>query len=170
MKLYSSLYKSPLGYLLIVCSDYYLTEVSYADNCVKSFTADKNILCSETEKQLSEYFYGKRKEFTIPFSFIRGTEFQKKVWMQLTEIKYGQTVSYKDIACAVGNPKACRAVGNANRKNPISIIVPCHRVINSNGSLNGYAGGVDKKQKLLHLEAGSSLQTLNRPFYPLMMN
>lgn len=81
-----------------------------------------------------------------------GTEFQKKVWKELLNIPYGETRSYKDIAIAIGNGKACRAVGNANNKNPIAIIVPCHRVVGSNGSMTGYAGGLDIKEKLLKIE------------------
>ena len=105
----------------------------------------------KTYLQLKEYLYGKRKNFDIEIEMI-GTEFQKKVWKELLNIPYGETRSYKDIAIAIENEKACRAVGNANNKNPIAIIVPCHRVIGSNGSMTGYAGGVDIKEKLLKIE------------------
>ena len=98
-----------------------------------------------------EYLNGKRKSFDIKYE-INGTEFQKKVWKELTDIPYGETRSYKEIAVAVGNPKASRAVGMANNKNPIAIIVPCHRVIGSDGKLVGYAGGLDMKRALLTLE------------------
>ncbi|MFT7682425.1 MAG: methylated-DNA-[protein]-cysteine S-methyltransferase [Moritella dasanensis] len=101
--------------------------------------------------QLQEYFNGQRHEFSIPLA-ANGTEFQNKVWQALTTIPYGETWSYKDLAIAVGNPKASQAVGGANSKNPISIIVPCHRVIGKNGNLTGYAGGLDIKQRLLNLE------------------
>ena len=93
----------------------------------------------------------KRKNFDIEIEMI-GTEFQKKVWKELLNIPYGETRSYKDIAIAIGNGKACRAVGNANNKNPIAIIVLCHRVVGSNGSMTGYAGGLDIKEKLLKIE------------------
>lgn len=156
MQLFSCLYKSPIGNLIIVCTDSHLTEVSYT-TYLKTESFVQNKICKETENQLSEYFCGKRKEFTIPIQFIHGTEFQKKVWLELTKIKYGQTASYKDIASSLGNPKAGRAVGAANRKNPISIIVPCHRIINSDGTINGYAGGVDKKKKLLAMEASFTI-------------
>lgn len=105
----------------------------------------------KTYLQLKEYLSGKRKNFNIEIEMI-GTEFQKKVWKELLNIPYGETRSYKDIAIAIGNGKACRAVGNANNKNPIAIIVPCHRVVGSNGSMTGYAGGIDIKEKLLKIE------------------
>lgn len=101
--------------------------------------------------ELKEYLSGKRKNFDIEIEMI-GTDFQKKVWKELLNIPYGETRSYKDIAIAIGNEKSCRAVGNANNKNPIAIIVPCHRVVGSNGSMTGYAGGIDIKEKLLKIE------------------
>lgn len=102
-------------------------------------------------KEIMEYLNGNRKSFDIKYE-INGTEFQKKVWKELTNIPYAETRSYKEIAVAVGNPKASRAVGMANNKNPIAIIVPCHRVIGSDGKLVGYAGGLDMKRALLTLE------------------
>lgn len=101
--------------------------------------------------QLSEYFSGVRRDFSLPLA-AKGTPFQMQVWQALTTIPYGETWSYQDLANAIGNPKAVRAVGLANGKNPISVIVPCHRVIGKNGKLTGYAGGVERKQKLLTLE------------------
>jgi len=111
-------------------------------------------LIKKTAAQLEEYFAGKRKAFDLPLN-PQGTEFQKKVWKALQEIPYGKTVSYKDIAEKIGSPKASRAVGGANNKNPISIIIPCHRVIGANGALVGYAGGLDMKRELLELEVRS---------------
>ncbi len=105
----------------------------------------------ETYRQLSEYFAGKRESFDIPIK-TQGTDFQEKVWNVLKQIPYSETRSYKDIACAVGNPKAMRAVGMANNRNPIMIVIPCHRVIGANGQLIGYGGGLDVKEKLLTLE------------------
>ena len=105
----------------------------------------------KTYLQLKEYLSGKRKNFDIEIEMI-GTEFQKKVWKELLNIPYGETRSYKDIAIAIENEKACRAVGNANNKNPIAIIVPCHRVVGSDGSMTGYAGGLNIKEKLLKIE------------------
>lgn len=124
---------------------------------VFSYYKKENEIEKETElikkayTQLEEYLSGKRTEFDIEIEMI-GTEFQKKVWKELLNIPYGETRSYKDIAIAIGNGKACRAVGNTNNKNPIAIIVPCHRVIGSNGSMTGYAGGLDIKEKLLKIE------------------
>ncbi|MCL2808440.1 MAG: methylated-DNA--[protein]-cysteine S-methyltransferase [Treponema sp.] len=108
-------------------------------------------LIKETAKQLDEYFNGKRKVFDLPLN-ANGTEFQKKVWQALQTIPYGQTCNYERIAVLIGKPKACRAVGMANNKNPIAIIIPCHRVIGKDGKLTGYAGGLELKQKLLQLE------------------
>jgi len=105
----------------------------------------------ETARQLEAYFSGKLKSFEIKLS-PEGTEFQKSVWKALCEIPYGETRTYKDIALSIGNPKAYRAVGLANNRNPIAIIVPCHRVIGSNGKLTGYACGLDVKEFLLKLE------------------
>ncbi|MFH4895344.1 methylated-DNA--[protein]-cysteine S-methyltransferase [Vibrio sp. Y42_MX_L11] len=106
--------------------------------------------------QLNEYFSGLRNEFELPLA-ATGTDFQNQVWQALTTIPYGETWSYQDLANAIGNPKAVRAVGLANGKNPISIVVPCHRVIGKSGKLTGYAGGVERKQRLLSLEQGTPL-------------
>ncbi|MDE7404467.1 MAG: methylated-DNA--[protein]-cysteine S-methyltransferase [Lachnospiraceae bacterium] len=105
--------------------------------------------------QLIEYFQGKRKEFSLPLS-PQGTEFQKKVWEALCTIPYGQTRSYGEIATQIGNPKACRAVGGANNKNPIMIFIPCHRVIGADGSLVGFGGGLRAKRYMLDLEKGEN--------------
>ncbi|MGO8985925.1 MAG: methylated-DNA--[protein]-cysteine S-methyltransferase [Terriglobales bacterium] len=105
-------------------------------------------------RELDEYFAGQRREFSLPLD-LRGTEFQRKCWKALLEIPYGESRSYRDIAQAIGHPKAYRAVGMANNRNPVAIIVPCHRVIASSGSLCGYGGGLDIKRKLLDLEQGA---------------
>lgn len=102
-------------------------------------------------QELSEYFAGNRKEFDIPLN-PKGTDFQKSVWNALCTIPYGKTMSYGQVAAQIGNPKASRAVGMANNKNPIPILIPCHRVIGANGKLVGYGGGIWIKQKLLELE------------------
>lgn len=101
--------------------------------------------------QIKEYLDGNRKTFDLPLA-PKGTEFQKQVWQALSDIPYGQTRTYKEIAVAVGNPKAVRAVGMANNRNPLIVVVPCHRVIGSDGKMIGYAAGVDKKEFLLRLE------------------
>lgn len=105
----------------------------------------------QAERELSEYFLGRRKIFSVPLD-PRGTEFQNAVWRELARIPYGATCSYQDIAARVNKPKACRAVGTANGRNPLSVIVPCHRVIAADGTLGGYAGGLERKSRLLRLE------------------
>lgn len=111
-------------------------------------------LLEESFKEINEFLKGKRKKFTFKINPI-GTEFQKSVWKALLNIPYGEVKTYKDIAIAIGNPKACRAVGLANNKNPIPIVIPCHRVIGSNGKLTGYAYGLSIKSHLLNLEKGA---------------
>ncbi|MET7699001.1 MULTISPECIES: methylated-DNA--[protein]-cysteine S-methyltransferase [unclassified Streptomyces] len=110
----------------------------------------------EVAEQLQAYFAGELKEFTLRLDFA-GTPFQRTVWEQLSRIPYGETRSYGELAEALGNPKASRAVGLANGKNPIGIIVPCHRVVGADGSLTGYGGGLDRKRRLLDLERGTAL-------------
>ena len=108
-------------------------------------------LLLEAKRQLEEYFAGIRAGFSLPLA-PEGTEFQKSVWQQLEAIPFGETRTYGQIAAAVGNPKACRAAGGAIHKNPIAIMIPCHRVIGADGSLTGFASGLDVKEALLHLE------------------
>lgn len=108
-------------------------------------------ILEQTERELQEYFAGKRKEFTVPVCCY-GTEFQMKVWNALREIPYGETRSYAEIAQTIGKPRACRAVGGANNRNPIMILTPCHRVVGSDGSLVGFGGGLEAKKYLLDLE------------------
>lgn len=121
--------------------------VEFCDD-IKDFNVDnENVI----QKQFTEYEKGARKVFDLPLH-IKGTEFQKKVWNALLEIPYGETRSYQEIAIQIGNPKAVRAVGGACNRNPIGIIVPCHRVVGKNGSLTGYAGGLDYKKLLLEKE------------------
>jgi methylated-DNA-[protein]-cysteine S-methyltransferase len=105
-----------------------------------------------TVEQLEQFVQGKHREFTIPYGFIHGTDFQKKVWRNLAEITYGTTSSYLDVALLLSSPHAARAIGAVVARNPISIIVPCHRVIGKNGKLTGYAGGINRKKALLDLE------------------
>jgi methylated-DNA-[protein]-cysteine S-methyltransferase len=150
MLTYTAFYQSAVGSIKIVVMDKKVQSVSFqkkADN----FLNDTHFLLTEVVHQLDEYFEGKRHEFDLPFA-PQGTLFQKKVWNQLRQIPYGKTASYSDIAKAVGNGKAVRAVGAANKRNPIAIIIPCHRVIGSNGKLTGYAGGLWRKERLLKYE------------------
>lgn len=109
-------------------------------------------LLLEAKRQLEEYFAGIRAGFSLPLAPPEGTAFQKAVWEQLEAIPYGETRTYGQIAAAVGNPNASRAVGGANHNNPIAIVIPCHRVIGANGKLTGYAGGIDLKEALLRIE------------------
>ena len=142
-------YNSIIGDIFISADENSLLSVKFVNH---NFIENKeNKIIRQTIKQLDEYFNGKRKKFELPLN-PKGTEFQKKVWLQLMNIPYGKTATYKDIATLIGNTNASRAVGNANNKNPIAIIIPCHRVIGSNNKLTGYAGGLDKKEKLLNLE------------------
>ena len=142
-------YNSIIGDIFISADENFLLSVQFVNH---NFIENKeNKIIRQTIKQLDEYFNGKRKKFELPLN-PKGTEFQKKVWQQLMKIPYGKTATYKDIATLIGNTNASRAVGNANNKNPIAIIIPCHRVIGSNNKLTGYAGGLDKKEKLLNLE------------------
>lgn len=125
------------------------------EEMAKNSIQKETSLIKNTKQQLDEYFAGKRKKFDIPIK-LDGTDFQIKVWKELLKIPYGETCSYLDIAKRIGNPKASRAVGMANNKNKIIIIVPCHRVIGSNKKLVGYACGLDVKEKLLELERENS--------------
>ena len=115
------------------------------------FCAAETALIKKAADQLAEYFAGGRTEFDLPLAPV-GTEFQRSVWRALQTIPFGETRSYGDIASQIGNPKASRAVGMANNRNPIAIIIPCHRVIGRDGSLTGYGGGLDIKRQLLDLE------------------
>lgn len=146
---YYAVYETKFGFFRIEVEDNkitYLRKVETHDD-----TGEKTPLTDQVLRELSEYFNGKRKCFDFPYT-LRGTDFQRKVWQALCDIPYGETRSYKQIAETVGNPKAYRAVGMANNKNPIIIAVPCHRVIGTDGKPVGYAGGIDMKNELLHLE------------------
>lgn len=142
-------YQTPVGRLYISENDGKICRVSYSDDVLAEVC--KTDLLEETNRQLSQYFLGERRYFDIPL-LLEGTEFQKKVWKALSTIGFGQTVSYKDVAQMINCPKAYRAVGNANNKNNIMIIIPCHRVVGNNGRLIGYAGGLNIKKYLLDFE------------------
>lgn len=143
---------SPVGKLRLVAEDGFLTELRFGgEPAVVDGEVEDNRLLDEVERQLGEYFRGERKAFDLSLR-MKGTPFQLKDWEALREIPYGETVSYGEIARRIGKPNASRAVGMANHNNPISIIVPCHRVIGKNGKLTGYGGGLNVKQQLLELE------------------
>lgn len=142
-----------IGKINIVEEDGYIIMVDIGEKeDMKNIEEKDTKLLKEAEKQLEEYFSLKRKQFNLPYKQ-EGTTFMKKVWNALQEIPYGETRSYKQIAEEIGKPKAVRAVGMANNKNKIPIIIPCHRVIGSNGKLIGYALGLDVKKYLLDLES-----------------
>lgn len=142
--------QSPVGLIEIRETDGYISSVRIIHQGGEE-KADSSPLLNNAIKQLEEYFSGKRKVFDLPLKQ-NGTPFQQKAWEYLSTIPYGKTVSYKDEAIAIGSPKGCRAVGAANGKNNLAIIVPCHRVVNEGGRLGGYAYGTDIKLLLLELE------------------
>ncbi|ENN8958051.1 methylated-DNA--[protein]-cysteine S-methyltransferase [Listeria monocytogenes] len=151
---------SPVGDLFITIDEKWIRNISYDEpknwELLEGTIIEKELFQALTT-QLDDYFEGKREHFDLPV-ILKGTDFQQKVWQALSEIPYGVVVSYKDIAISAGSPKAVQAVGQANRANPIPIIIPCHRCVKSNGELGGYNGAdVDKKQYLLALEKGLSL-------------
>lgn len=146
-------FETPLGLMRIEENTYGITSLRFADNKTEhALTAENSTYLVDAKLQLSEYFAQKRKSFDIPLSMM-GSAFQKSVWNALRGIPYGETRSYQQIAEAVGNRAASRAVGMANNRNPILIMIPCHRVVGKDGKLVGYAGGIDRKQYLLKMEA-----------------
>jgi methylated-DNA-[protein]-cysteine S-methyltransferase len=147
---YKTYYDSPIGILEISGTEKGISDVHFVE---KKSDPDPAIPLPLKDccRQLYEYFVGNRKEFSLTLH-LKGTSFQKSVWNQLMKIPYGKTVSYKDIATAIRNEKACRAVGSANGRNNIAIIIPCHRVIAHDGTLGGYGGGLWKKEWLLDHE------------------
>ncbi len=154
---------SPVGALRLVASRDGLAAILWENDkprrvplSIAAEDADHPLLC-ETERQLGDYFAGRRRVFDLPLAFV-GTEFQQQVWRALLTIPFGQTRSYAQLAAQIGHPKAARAVGAANGKNPISIVAPCHRVIGASGALTGFAGGFAAKAYLLRLEGAAFLR------------
>jgi methylated-DNA-[protein]-cysteine S-methyltransferase len=148
---------SPLGPLEIVAAAGALQKLHFVERGIRfgRQTASSPFML-ECRRQIDEYFAGKRHRFDLALS-LQGTEFERDVWQRLLRIPYGRTASYKEIAAAIGRPKAVRAVGAANGKNPVAIIVPCHRVIGYNGSLTGYGGGLWRKKWLLDHEKNRNI-------------
>ncbi len=146
---------SPIGDLLLVAENDKLLEINFVNgkHTVQppADAREDRAPFAATIRQLQEYFAGKRETFDLPLA-PHGTDFQRRVWSALQKIPYGKTVAYADIAQRIGNPKGVRAVGLANGRNPIPIVIPCHRVIGKDGSLTGYGGGLPIKQKLLEIE------------------
>jgi len=170
----TSVIKTPLGDMFCVASEKGICLLSFfgqknlekqIEKIQKFFNAEAipahNKYFECLQKELDEYFEGKRVDFTVPLQLV-GTPFQQDVWKILMKIPFGETISYKEEAELLKNPKAVRAVGTANGKNMISILIPCHRIIQSNGSIGGYAGGSDKKQTLLQLENNYSYDIIRK--------
>lgn len=145
-------YDSPAGLIEVRADSNVIVSLRFCGEENKKSNHSMPEVLTDCICQLDEYFKGRRRNFNVPF-WQAGTDFQQKVWKALTGIPYGQTVSYADIAQQAGNPKSARAAGTANGQNKIWIIVPCHRVVGSNGSLTGYAGGIERKKWLLAHEA-----------------
>ena len=147
--LYKAYYNSPCGLLEVCANEVGITSILFVKK--KQGKEKSNGLVADCILELEEYFNKKRKTFSVPLDLI-GTDFQKRVWNELLNIPFGKTISYMQMAINLGDKKCIRAAGTANGRNPVSIIVPCHRVIGSNGDLVGYGGGMDKKKFLLELE------------------
>jgi O-6-methylguanine DNA methyltransferase len=157
--LYYSTWQSPIGPLTLIASERGLVALEFRTQLQRKSKATwlhSDDKLAPYRRELEKYFAGKLRDFTVPLD-LRGTDFQMRCWHALLKIPYGQTRTYADQARAVGRPKAFRAVGLANHDNPIAIIVPCHRVIASDGTLGGYGGGLALKQKLLDLECGQAV-------------
>ncbi len=150
-------YESPLGKMVLTARDgaitgcYFVGQKHYPAQAESFQEAADNALLKRAQEELDEYFSGKRRDFDLPLAPI-GTVFQTKVWQAIAGVPYGQTVSYGRLAEPLGSAKCVRAVGAAVGRNPISIIIPCHRIVGSDGSLTGYAGGLERKRALLDLE------------------
>lgn len=149
---YYSYYDSPVGKIEIICTEDAVISLMFVDT--ERYICKTNNFTKNVIMQLDQYFKGTRQAFQLKID-LQGTNFQNKVWNELLKIPYGTTISYKDLAEKIGNINSSRAVGNANGKNIVWILIPCHRVVGSNGNLTGYAGGIDKKQWLLEHEASS---------------
>lgn len=148
------LFDTPFGTMALDAEGAAITRLYLPNQPTPRIASRATPLLSQGREQLLEYLSGKRKEFELPLA-PQGTVFQQKVWAALREIPYGQTRSYRDIARAAGCPRGFRAVGMANHRNPIPIFIPCHRVVGADGSLTGYAGGLELKRRLLELEGVS---------------
>lgn len=146
----SFIYKTDLGEILISEEDCKISKIIFSDFLLIE-KLEETPLIKSTFQQITEYLNGKRKDFDLPL-LMNGTPYQQKVWDEILKIPYGETASYKDIAIRSGNPNGSRSVGNAVGKNSLLIVVPCHRIIRSNGNLGGFACGLDKKRKLMTLE------------------
>jgi methylated-DNA-[protein]-cysteine S-methyltransferase len=152
--MFNQLIHTPIGWLNIKASDKGVVAIEF--NADQAASQKMNTVTQQCFEQLSEYFSGVRKVFSVSLD-MQGTDFQQQVWQALEQVEFGQTCSYTDIAIGMGSPKAVRAVGAANGRNPVPVIVPCHRVIGRSGKLTGYAGGIDTKAWLLTHEGANFL-------------
>lgn len=163
MKYYYKMMSSPVGGLRLIASDKGLAAILWENDIPKRIRDFKEVedsshpILLETERQLNQYFNGTLKVFTVPLDQV-GTPFQKRVWQELAAIPFGETRTYGQLAKKMGDPKLSRAVGSANHRNPVSIIVPCHRLLGSTGGLTGFAGGLEAKARLLELEGGKQAE------------
>jgi len=151
MRIMTLTYQSEIGPLTLIENHGAITQCRFAEALPKAEEGPVSPLLQEASRQIGEYFQGQRNVFELPLAPV-GTAFQEKVWAALQNIPYGETWSYQQLAESIGKPQASRAVGSANAKNPLWILIPCHRVIHASGDLGGYAGGLDVKAKLLNLE------------------
>jgi methylated-DNA-[protein]-cysteine S-methyltransferase len=146
---YQSSFVSPLGFLILKSNGQSVTEIRFSENDIQEQSSCA--VLEKCKKQLASYFSGATLDFDLPLS-PEGTEFQQKVWTELLKIPYGETITYMELALRLGDAKAIRAVGTANGRNPIAIVIPCHRVIGAGNKLTGYAGGIWRKKLLLEHE------------------
>jgi len=152
---FQSSFFCPLGYLILKSDGCSITEISFSETGIQEQQSCETLeKCSE---QLENYFSGKSFDFDVPIN-PQGTEFQQKVWKELLKIPYGETITYKELAVRMGDVEAVRAVGTANGRNPVAILIPCHRVIGTGNRLTGYAGGIWRKKALLELEMKHSVR------------
>jgi methylated-DNA-[protein]-cysteine S-methyltransferase len=157
---YFDFYESSMGRMLIVATDqglsglYFIDQKYYREVEREWLRGGNHKTIRETARQLTEYFAGARKQFSIPLA-AQGTPFQTSVWKAISSVEYGDSITYSELARRAGHPGAMRAAGTATGRNPITIIVPCHRIVGSDGSLTGYAGGLDRKRALRELEGGA---------------
>lgn len=146
---YSKTYATPIGKMTLIASEDTIEEILFDEDIIAN--GEEHDVLKQASKELLEYFEGERQIFTFPIT-IKGTPFQERVWKELLNIPYGETKTYGEIAAAIQKPKASRAVGMANHRNRLPIVIPCHRVIGSNGKMVGYALGLDKKAYILQME------------------
>jgi len=156
LSLFYDIFESPVGPLYLIFSGKLLAGISF--NKPPHIPFRKNPVSKNFIKEIEDYFHGTRRDFTQKIKFLKGTDFEKKVWLCLKDIPFGETRTYKWVAEKIGDPLAARAVGQALSRNPIPIVLPCHRVIESDGSIGGYSSGVNIKRRLLEMEYYSKIK------------